>query len=109
MKTAHRPPASATIGASVEAYYRFHARIYDLTRWTFLFGRSHILNLLAGTVAPRRILEVGCGTGRNLAELAHRFIDAEVTGLDVSPEMLGRARAKTASFGSRVHLVHRAY
>lgn len=44
--------------------------------------------------APRRILDVGCGTGVIsvlLAELGH-----DVAGIDVSTEMLERARAKAA-------------
>ncbi|MBK9054941.1 MAG: class I SAM-dependent methyltransferase, partial [Chloroflexi bacterium] len=27
----------------MERYYQFHARLYDATRWSFLFGRSTIL------------------------------------------------------------------
>jgi tRNA (cmo5U34)-methyltransferase len=42
--------------------------------------------------APRRVLELGIGTGETTRRLLERFPDAEVTGLDASPEMVFRAR-----------------
>jgi S-adenosylmethionine-diacylgycerolhomoserine-N-methlytransferase len=60
-------------------------------------------------MAPRRVLEVGCGTGRNLAALAKAFPEAEIVGLDLSEEMLRIAREKTAAFGERVRLLQGAY
>ena len=98
------PPAGA-----VEAYYRRHAQIYDATRWSFLFGRTAILRDISAAGTPSRILEVGCGTGRNLAALCRHFPRAMVTGVDLSEAMLERARQKTAPFGRRVSLVGRAY
>lgn len=41
-----------------------------------------------------RIVDLGCGTGEQAAVLAARHPTAHVTGLDSSPEMLGRARAR---------------
>ena len=99
------PPAPTAI----ERYYRFHSRIYDGTRWSFLFGRTAILDDIAAATTPTRILEVGCGTGKNLVNLAARFPEASITGVDLSETMLTRARRKTARFGERVRLVHRAY
>jgi malonyl-CoA O-methyltransferase len=40
---------------------------------------------------PQRILDVGTGTGSAARHLAARWPDAEVTGLDLSPEMLVEA------------------
>src|SRR5262249_27055366 len=42
--------------------------------------------------APRRVLELGIGTGETTRRLLERFPDAEVSGLDSSPEMVFRAR-----------------
>lgn len=39
-----------------------------------------------------RILDLACGTGIVTFDLAHRYPDAEVVGLDLSPEMLSIAR-----------------
>ena len=70
-------------------YYRFHARIYDATRWSFLFGRDRLINLAAETVArdglerPARVAEIGCGTGRNLLALSRALPGASITGVDL--------------------------
>lgn len=95
--------------ASIEGYYRLHSRIYDATRWTFLFGRHAILREVAAVATPARILEVGCGTGKNLVNLCRAFPRAEIVGVDLSETMLEMARRKTARFGPRVRLAHQAY
>jgi S-adenosylmethionine-diacylgycerolhomoserine-N-methlytransferase len=95
--------------AGLRGYYRWHAHFYDATRWAFLFGRKPLIRMAADQIHPRRILEVGCGTGRNLAELARCFPHAEIVGLDLSAEMLAKARAKVELFGSRVTLLQRVY
>lgn len=49
----------------------------------------------AGDLRGRRVLDVGCGTGRFAEVLATRF-GARVFGLDAEPEMLAVARARRA-------------
>jgi S-adenosylmethionine-diacylgycerolhomoserine-N-methlytransferase len=88
----------------LEGYYRVHARIYDATRWTFLFGRDEALGWLHELRRPKRILEVGCGTGRNLARLAELFPHAEIVGVDASAAMLDKAHDAVGGFGGRVQL-----
>ena len=94
---------------ALERYYRWHARIYDATRWSFLFGRTDLVERVAALQTPGSILEIGCGTGRNLARLARRFPQARLTGLDLSPAMLARARRGLEPFGERIELLHQAY
>ncbi len=81
--------------AKMQGYYRFHAKIYDLTRWTFLFGRKQLLNTLPykPTDSPT-IMEVGCGTGANIEKLSHYFPKAQLIGIDVSATMLDIADKK---------------
>lgn len=47
-------------------------------------------------LAPRRILDLGTGTGKALGGLAARFPEAEVLGLDLTPAMLGVAARRPA-------------
>ena len=41
---------------------------------------------------PRRVLELGVGTGETTRRLLARYPDAELTGLDSQPEMVFKAR-----------------
>jgi ubiquinone/menaquinone biosynthesis C-methylase UbiE len=50
---------------------------------------------LAALGRPRRLLDVGCGTGR-FAVLAAERLGARVWGVDPSPDMLAQARARGA-------------
>lgn len=49
-------------------------------------------NYLAPLQAPRAILDVGCGTGRWCREMAYRFPQAHLIGLDYDPRLLSSAR-----------------
>ena len=103
---------SAPIGGDLSGYYRMHAPIYDLTRPFFLFGRRAMVRRLAQywrihgdqTRAPR-VLEIGCGTGSNLALLQKQLPGAQLVGLDLAPAMLDRARTR---LGTQVQLLHGA-
>jgi trans-aconitate 2-methyltransferase len=44
-----------------------------------------------GATAPRRVADVGCGPGDLTTQLAQRWPDATVEGIDSSPEMIERA------------------
>ena len=95
--------------AALADYYRWHARLYDATRWSFLFGRSALIRAITGRCQPASILEIGCGTGSNLLRLRRRFPDAAITGLDLSTDMLVQARRKLAQRASAVTLLQQRY
>lgn len=82
-------PAHAAL---MDEVYRGQRHIYDLTRKYYLFGRD---TLIAGlNAAPgMRVLEVACGTGRNLARIGKAWPGVRLFGLDISAEMLKSARA----------------
>src|SRR6185503_10660052 len=47
--------------------------------------------------APRQVLDAGCGTGVDIAELQKRYPAAQVLGLDLVPAMLAAAGAALPS------------
>ena len=94
---------------NIERYYRFHARIYDATRWSFLFGRAKLIHKIINHFAPSHILEIGCGTGRNLVELAQHLPQAKLVGLDISEDMLRQGRKNLVAYPDRVELLHQTY
>lgn len=99
------PPVSILL----ERYYRFHSPIYDATRWTFLFGRTALIRKISDHIRPGRILEIGCGTGKNLVLLAKHFPNADITGLDLSMDMLRRASRKFPGWPVNLLLLHGNY
>ena len=59
--------------------------------------RQGLIDSIKGT--PRRILDLGCGTGSTTLMLKQAFPQAQVTGLDLSPYMLVMADHKANKAG----------
>jgi S-adenosylmethionine-diacylgycerolhomoserine-N-methlytransferase len=70
--------------------YRRQHHVYDLTRKFYLLGRDRLIAELKPN-ASDAVLEIGCGTGRNLIMAARRYPSARFYGVDVSTVMLTRA------------------
>ena len=91
----------------MDGIYRTQRHIYDATRKFYLLGRD---TLLADLAPPDggRVLEIACGTGRNLILAAQRYPRASFYGFDISKEMLETATASIAKAGvsNRVTLAH---
>ena len=81
----------------MDSIYRHQRFIYDLTRKYYLLGRDRLIAELAAGEA--HVLEIGCGTGRNLVAVAQRWPGARLYGLDVSEAMLTTARGAVARRG----------
>ncbi len=92
--------------AHMDGIYRYQRYIYDATRKYYLLGRDRMIDDLRPPPGGT-ILEIGCGTGRNLVLAARRYPDARLYGFDISSEMLKTARASIAraGFADRVTLV----
>lgn len=68
-------------------------------RYVWRFEREAVMELAA--VAPGlEVADIGCGTGIYTGELL--AAGARVVGVDISPEMLAIAAAKTAAYGDAV-------
>ena len=57
-------------------------------------------------VKPRRIIDLGCGTGSTTLLLKQAFPEAEVVGLDLSPYMLVVADMKAQKAGLKIQWLH---
>jgi S-adenosylmethionine-diacylgycerolhomoserine-N-methlytransferase len=70
--------------------YRRQRHIYNGTRRYYLLGRDRMIANLQ-PAAGASVLEIGCGTGRNLILAARRHPDVRCFGIDVSTHMLTSA------------------
>lgn len=80
---------------AMDAMYRYQRYVYDATRKFYLLGRDGLIEGLKPPVRGR-VLEIGCGTGRNLVKAAKAYPEAYFFGLDVSALMLESARRSIA-------------
>ena len=55
------------------------------------------------TLAPKKILDMGCSVGHSTVPYAQAFPDAEVHGIDVAAPMLRYAHARAEELGEKVH------
>jgi S-adenosylmethionine-diacylgycerolhomoserine-N-methlytransferase len=99
----------SVIGATdlMNRTYRRQRHIYDFTRKYYLLGRDRLIaQLHCGDGA--RVLEIGCGTGRNLIAAARTYPRARFFGVDVSTEMLTSAidSISRAGLASRITVAH---
>jgi S-adenosylmethionine-diacylgycerolhomoserine-N-methlytransferase len=93
--------------ALMNRIYRRQRHIYDVTRKYYLLGRDRLIDGL--DVKPSdSVLEIGCGTGRNLVLAARRYPDTRFFGIDVSTEMLTSAieQIGRAGVAARVRVAH---
>jgi S-adenosylmethionine-diacylgycerolhomoserine-N-methlytransferase len=91
-----RPSAAGLM----DRMYRRQRHIYDLTRKFYLLGRDQLIETLAPSPGAR-VLEIGCGTGRNLIRAARMYPAMRGYGIDISEEMLSTARAQIERAGMK--------
>ena len=96
---APRPIFDAAVGAAFDRFARF----YDEDYRSYTDDVEAIVHLAQEMDGP--VLELGCGTGRLLLPLT--VTSLPLTGVDISPALLARARAKlaTVAHGDAVTLV----
>lgn len=89
-----------TVGAAVS---------YDpITQYALPPGEALVRQAAIATIQtqPRRILDIGCGTGSGTVLVKQKFPDAEVIGLDLSPYMLVVAEQKAQTAGLSIQWRH---
>ena len=85
------------------------ALTYDpITQYVLPPGETWVRESLVKAIqgVPRRILDLGCGTGNTTQMLKRRFPGAEVMGLDLSPQMLVMADHKARAAAVEVTFRH---
>ncbi|NBB24744.1 methyltransferase domain-containing protein [Porphyrobacter sp. SLTP] len=92
--------AGSSHAALMDEVYRGQRHIYDLTRKYYLFGRDTLIARLDARPGMR-VLEVACGTGRNLAKVGKAWPGVRLFGLDISAEML---KSACAALGTEARL-----
>jgi S-adenosylmethionine-diacylgycerolhomoserine-N-methlytransferase len=87
--------------------YRWQRYIYDATRRYYLLGRDQLIADLAPSPGAS-VMEIGCGTGRNLVQAARRYPQGKFYGIDISTEMLTTAIGSIArnDLTSTVRVAH---
>ena len=91
----------------MDRIYRHQRHFYDLTRRPYLFGRDTLIGQLKARPGER-ILEIGCGTARNLIKIANTYPGTLLWGIDASAEMLRTAKraVERANLSTRIVLLH---
>lgn len=98
---------TAAATALMNRIYRRQRHLYDASRKYYLLGRDRMIAGLDAAPGDR-VLEIGCGTGRNLVLAAAHYPEARFHGIDVSTEMLASALGAIARSGHepRIRLAH---
>src|SRR5882672_4221434 len=88
----------ADAAVRMDRQYRWQRHVYDVTRSPYLLGRDELIAELNPPLGAH-VLEIGCGTGRNLIRIARTYPGVECYGIDVSNVMLDSARRSIARAG----------
>lgn len=88
-------PAPIMLGAERCAAYSSSARAENVS-----VVHDFCADIIADWRLPRaKVLDVACGGGQCLFTIAERFPEYELTGLDISPQMLEVCRARAKELG----------
>jgi len=93
-------------GVPYDKFPRFHAVMAEDSGQSVLSSlESHVLPLIPGLTdrltTGIRVLDIGCGSGRIMNRLAGLYPNSRFTGIDLSQEAIGRARAEASQNGLR--------
>jgi len=97
-------PDGADHAGLMDRIYRRQRYVYDVTRKYYLFGRDRLIREL-DLKPSETLVEVGCGTARNLIAIARRYPGARLFGLDASAAMLETAGAAVRRAGLEHRIV----
>ncbi|MET8413482.1 methyltransferase [Streptomyces sp. NPDC005195] len=100
----HTPPHDVPHGGHQEHGADGQAEILDLDAEVLAEHMASLTAWLPLRTDPRKIVDLGCGTGAGSFALLDRFPDAHVTAVDASPGHLQRLREKACARGVEKHV-----
>lgn len=83
---------------AVRRKYNFLARIYDIIYWGYVKKTNNMAIQTLSPIGQERLLNIGCGTGELEKRLLPQYPQLQCVGIDISQDMLKRAREKLAGF-----------
>jgi ubiquinone/menaquinone biosynthesis C-methylase UbiE len=86
----------------IKKYYEFQSKFYDITRGFILFGRKKLLKIVFNHIHQsqnskykiQNILDIACGTGYFMNKINKKYPEINITGIDLSREMLSKITQK---------------
>src|SRR5215203_4462087 len=97
-------PYTAPEVSEASAWEQIAPVMFDDRRWSEARDEVELAVALLGCDPPASILDLACGPGRHLLELARRGFRA--TGVDATAAFLEEARSRAEATGVTVELVH---
>ncbi|MYL01480.1 MAG: class I SAM-dependent methyltransferase, partial [Gammaproteobacteria bacterium] len=97
---------------SVKQHLGLETEVYDRTIRTWIPGYEQALRRAAREVArvqPRRVLDLGAGTGALSEAILNQTATATVVLLDLDEEMLAQARVRLKRFGERARFRRQSF
>ena len=98
------PPSRDKTKELMDNIYRYTRHVYDASRKYFLLGRDRLISDL-GARPQDTVIEIGCGTARNLIKMAEQYPGARFYGLDASEEMLKTAHKNLEKACQEYHII----
>jgi len=92
---------------SVKEQYGLWAKEYDVEFNPAIISEKEKPIKSLGKLKGKKVLDLGCGTGRNSVKIAEK--GAEVIGIDLSKEMLEIAREKAEKFNLNIQFIEQDF
>jgi ubiquinone/menaquinone biosynthesis C-methylase UbiE len=87
-------PSSIQRDAAVPEQYDRWARVYDRFWRRYMNRTLPVVQQMADVRTGEQVLDLACGTGELLHRIAQTTPSADLTGVDLSLAMVGRAQRK---------------
>lgn len=94
----------------MDAFHHFSRTVedYDTVADSVVMKNEEIHGVIFNQLCkapPKRVLDLGCGTGEILSLALERFPELEVLGIDFSPRMVQAAQSRLEPYKERVRII----